>query len=67
QIRIDRTPPQVVAPAVDGNQLLNGWYNTPVQVTLTGSDALSGLAGFAQQTTDATWVDSPAVMTLATT
>lgn len=59
QIRIDRTPPQAAVLAVAGNQLLNGWYNTPVQVTFTGSDALSGLAGFAQQTTAATWVDSP--------
>ncbi len=67
QIRIDRTPPQAAVLAVDGNQLLNGWYNTPVQVTFGGSDALSGLAGFAQQTTAATWVDSPALTTLATT
>jgi len=67
QIRIDRTPPQAEVLAVDGNQLLNGWYNTPVQVTFTGSDALSGLAGFAQQATDATWVASPALTTLATT
>ncbi len=67
QIRIDRTPPQAGVLSVDGNQLLNGWYNTPVQITFSGSDALSGLAGFAQQTTDATWVDSPAGTTLATT
>lgn len=67
QMRIDRTPPQAAVLAVDGNQLLNGWYNTPVQVTFTGSDALSGLAGFAQQTTAATWVESPALTTLATT
>jgi hypothetical protein len=67
QIRIDRTPPQAAVLAVDGNQLLNGWYNTPVQVTFTGSDALSGLAGFEQQASDATWVDSPVATTLATT
>ena len=67
QIRIDRTPPQVAAPEVDGNQLLNGWYNTPVQITFTGNDALSGLAGFAQHATNAVWVNSPAVTTLATT
>ena len=67
QIRIDRTPPQTDAPTVEGNQLPNGWYNTPVQVTLTGSDALSGLAGFAQQTANAAWVARPARTTLATT
>ncbi|MFN8488732.1 MAG: hypothetical protein U0350_14115 [Caldilineaceae bacterium] len=67
QIRIDRTSPQVVAPAVDGNQLLNGWYNTPVTVALAGSDALSGLAGFEQQVTNAAWRKHSAVFTLTTT
>ena len=67
QIRIDRTPPQVAAPEVDGNQLLNGWYNTPVTVALTGRDALSGLAGFEQQVTNAAWINHPAAFTLATT
>ncbi|MFN8494402.1 MAG: hypothetical protein U0350_42775 [Caldilineaceae bacterium] len=66
-IRIDQTAPQTDAPVVNGNQLRNGWYNTPVQVTLRGSDALSGLAGFAQETANAVWVASPAVTTLATT
>ncbi len=67
QIRIDRTPPQSEVLAVDANQLRNGWYNTPVQVTFSGSDALSGLAGFAQQITAASWVASPALTTQATT
>jgi hypothetical protein len=52
---------------VAGNQLPNGWYNTPVHVTLAARDALSGLAGFARATTNAAWVASPAATTLATT
>ncbi len=46
QIHIDRTPPLANEPSIDGNQLPNGWYNTPVTITLHGQDALAGLAGF---------------------
>jgi hypothetical protein len=41
-IRIDRTPPTTTASVPD--PLASGWYAGPVDVTLSASDALSGVA-----------------------
>jgi len=43
-IRIDRTPPLATAIVTPSEPNEAGWYNTPVVVSFTGSDALSGLA-----------------------
>jgi len=43
-LRIDSVPP-AVSPSLSGTPGENGWFISPVQVTLTGSDAGSGLAG----------------------
>ncbi len=66
-IRIDRTPPQAGEPVIDGNQLANGWYNTPVTVTLQGDDALAGLAGFEMAQTGGDWTASTATTVITTT
>ena len=67
QIRIDRTPPQTDEPLIDGNQLPNGWYNTPVTVTLTGQDALSGLAGFEGRRAAGPWQPTATTTIITTT
>lgn len=67
QIRIDRTPPQTDEPLITGNQLPNGWYNTGVTVTLHGSDALAGLAGFELAQAAAGWTTSAATTVITAT
>ncbi len=67
QIRIDRTPPQTDEPLITGNQLANGWYNTGVTVTLHGSDALAGLAGFEMAQAAAGWTTSAATTVITAT
>jgi hypothetical protein len=44
-IKIDANPPTGVAASSTRAPDFNGWYNHPVQVTWTGSDSISGLAG----------------------
>jgi len=46
-VQYDATPPSVTA-AFDRPPDANDWYNHPVQVTLSGSDAASGLEGCSQ-------------------
>src|SRR5207237_9294528 len=43
RVSIDRTPPSVVA-SRSPQPNANGWNNTPVVVTFSASDALSGVA-----------------------
>ena len=43
-IRRDATPPQVTGSAFERGPDADGWYNRPVGVTFSGSDATSGLA-----------------------
>lgn len=40
----DATPPQVTGSALERPPDANGWYNRPVTVTFSGTDATSGLA-----------------------
>jgi hypothetical protein len=47
---IDWTPPEITAVTVDPVPNGNGWNNTDVMVSVTASDALSGLAGCAPGT-----------------
>lgn len=67
QIRIDHTPPLADEPGIDGNQLANGWYNTPVTVTLHGQDALAGLAGFEMVHAAGGWTVGAATTIITTT
>jgi len=46
-VKYDDTPPDVTA-AFDRPPDVNGWFNHAVQVTLSGSDATSGLEGCTQ-------------------
>jgi len=43
-IRRDATPPQVTGSAFERGPDADGWYNRPVAVTFSGTDATSGLA-----------------------
>ncbi len=43
-VKRDATPPQVTAAAPDRAPDANGWYNRPVAVAFSGTDATSGLA-----------------------
>jgi hypothetical protein len=43
-IRIDQTAPVVTGGGVSRGPDANGWYNHPVDVTGTGTDAMSGIA-----------------------
>ncbi len=43
-IRRDATPPQVTGSAFERGADADGWYNRPVAVTFSGTDATSGLA-----------------------
>ena len=67
QIGIDRTTPQAAAPRFEGNQLPNGWYNTPVTITMQGSDALAGLAGFERAKSTGDWATSAAQTVITAT
>jgi hypothetical protein len=42
--KIDKTPP-VVSPAASRPPDANGWYNHPLSVAFTGTDATAGIAG----------------------
>ncbi|MFL5944547.1 MAG: hypothetical protein ACJ74C_03780 [Gaiellaceae bacterium] len=42
--RVDKTPP-AVAPALERQPDANGWYNQPVTVAFTATDATSGVLG----------------------
>jgi hypothetical protein len=44
-VRIDRTPPQATGFATARPPDGAGWFNHPVDVTVTGTDAASGIAG----------------------
>ena len=54
-VGVDNTPPSVVA-RLAGTEGDAGWYLTPVTVTLSGSDATSGLANLQFQISAATRV-----------
>ena len=43
-LRRDATPPQVTGSALERGPDADGWYNRPVTVTFSGTDATSGLA-----------------------
>ena len=44
QFKIDKDKPTVTAAAPDRQPNANGWFSAPVTVTLTGTDATSGIA-----------------------
>jgi hypothetical protein len=44
QFKIDKDLPTVTGATADRAPNANGWYNAPVNVTFTGSDATSGIA-----------------------
>src|SRR5205085_1731038 len=48
QFKIDKDKPTVTGATADHQPNGNGWYNTPVTVTLAGSDATSGIASCQQ-------------------
>ncbi|HMN29606.1 MAG TPA: hypothetical protein PKE45_15765 [Caldilineaceae bacterium] len=66
-LRIDRTPPQLIAPLLAGNQLANGWFNTPVRLQLGAEDALSGLSRLERLDQATGWQATAAVTTLSQT
>jgi len=43
-VRRDATPPQVTGSSFERGPDVDGWYNRPVTVTFSGTDATSGLA-----------------------
>jgi hypothetical protein len=49
-IGIDRTPPQVLAPQPSRPPDYNGWFNHPVDLAFSGSDATSGVASCSSTT-----------------
>jgi hypothetical protein len=49
-IGIDRTPPQVLAPAPGRPPDYNGWFNHPVELAFQGVDATSGVASCSRTT-----------------
>ncbi len=50
QFRIDKDAPQVTGAAPSRPPNANGWYNAPVTVAFSGSDATSGIASCSQST-----------------
>jgi hypothetical protein len=50
QFKIDKDAPVLTGPAADRGPNGNGWYNAPVTVTFTGTDATSGIASCTQTT-----------------
>jgi hypothetical protein len=44
-IRIDKTAPQVTGSGAERGPDVNGWYNKPVAVGFTGTDAIAGIEG----------------------
>ena len=50
QFRIDKDLPLVSGGAPDRSPNANGWYNAPVTVAFTGSDATSGIASCSRST-----------------
>jgi hypothetical protein len=50
QFKIDKDLPVVTAASADRAPNGNGWYNAPVTVTFTGTDATSGIASCTQTT-----------------
>jgi len=51
---IDITPPSTIA-SLSGTSGTNGWYRSAVTVTLTGSDAISGIASIAYRVDGGSW------------
>jgi hypothetical protein len=49
-LRYDATPPQVTGSSAGRGPDSNGWYNHPVSVSFTGSDAMSGVDSCTQPT-----------------
>jgi hypothetical protein len=49
-LKVDMTPPIVTGAAASRPPDHNGWYRSPVQVTFSGNDALSGLLGCSSTT-----------------
>ncbi|MGZ4270232.1 MAG: hypothetical protein ACXVSX_13610, partial [Solirubrobacteraceae bacterium] len=49
-IKIDKTPPAATAATAGRPPDANGWFNHPVAVTWSGTDATSGIAGCTQST-----------------
>lgn len=43
-VKLDKTKPTITAAVTAGNLTASGWYNGPVTVTFTCTDALSGVA-----------------------
>ena len=56
-VKLDATPPTAAlqVPAPDG---ANGWYVSPVTITVTGTDATSGVASQLVSQDGSTWVSS---------
>jgi hypothetical protein len=50
QFKIDKDAPVVTGASADRSPNGNGWYNAPVNVTFTGTDATSGIASCTQST-----------------
>jgi hypothetical protein len=49
-VRVDRTPPAVLAPAPSRPADYHGWFNHPVGLAFRGSDATSGIASCSRLT-----------------
>ena len=61
-VRLDATPPTAAlqVPAPDG---ANGWYVSPVTITVSGTDATSGVASQLVSQDGSTWVSSLSLST----
>ena len=64
EVKIDVTPPSLDA-FVSGEQV-NGWFISPVEVTLTGDDELSGLDKIIYKIDQSSWREYTGVFTIET-
>ncbi len=64
-IGINQTPPLANVPRIDGNQLPNGWYTSPVTLTLSAQDLESGLQVLEYKVDEQPWQPYTATVTFA--
>jgi len=63
-VGIDNTPP-TTTPSLAGTVGGGGWYTSPVEISLTASDALSGLSGIQVRIDGGPWADYTVPLSLS--